>query len=188
MRCDVILEARWCQTSDGAIWTQGSLGAQFWQRYLEVFDQIRVVARVQSVLSADPNWSRVDGPGISVHAVPYYIGPSSYARKVLSVRRSVQRAIDADDAVILRVGSQLATHAVSYLQRRGHPYGVEVVGDPYDAYSPGAMKHPLRPFLRWWSPLRLKEQCANACSAAYVTRESLQRRYHPAPIAYTTHY
>ena len=70
----------------------------------------------------------------------------------------------------------------------GRPYGVEVVGDPHDVFAPGAVKHPLRPFFRWWFPQRLRRQCARACAAAYVTEHALQQRYPPAPDAFTTHY
>jgi glycosyltransferase involved in cell wall biosynthesis len=70
----------------------------------------------------------------------------------------------------------------------GHPYGVEVVGDPYDVFAPGAVKHPLRPFFRWWFPLQLRRQCAGACAAAYVTEHTLQRRYPPAEGSFSTHY
>ncbi|MGI6079106.1 MAG: glycosyltransferase family 4 protein [Fastidiosipilaceae bacterium] len=63
-----------------------------------------------------------------------------------------------------------------------------MVGDPYDVFAPGAVRHPLRPLLRWWSPRRLRKLCAGACAAAYVTERTLQRRYPPAPDAYTTHY
>jgi glycosyltransferase involved in cell wall biosynthesis len=74
------------------------------------------------------------------------------------------------------------------LHRTGHPYGVEVVGDPYDTFAPGAVKHPLRLFFRWWSTRQLQRQCASACAAAYVTEHALQRRYPPAWGAFSTHY
>jgi glycosyltransferase involved in cell wall biosynthesis len=74
------------------------------------------------------------------------------------------------------------------MRRTGYPYAVEVVADPYDVFAPGSVKHPLRPFFRWRSPRRLRTDCAGACAAAYVTREALQRRYPPAPGAFSTHY
>jgi glycosyltransferase involved in cell wall biosynthesis len=81
------------------------------------------------------------------------------------------------DAVILRVGSQLATCMAPALWRTGRPYGLEVVGDPHDAFAPGAIRHPLRPFFRWRNARQLRQQCARACGAAYVTETALQRRY-----------
>lgn len=66
------------------------------------------------------------------------------------------------------------------LARSGHPYGVHVVGDPASFFAPGAMKHPLRPLLRWWLPRQLRGICAGACTASYVTEAYLQRQY-PCP-------
>ena len=66
------------------------------------------------------------------------------------------------------------------LRRTGHPYGVEVVADPYDAFSPGSIKSVLRPFLRWYFPRQLRQRCAGASAAAYVTTGALQQRY-PCP-------
>src|SRR5204862_5883970 len=67
-----------------------------------------------------------------------------------------------------------------------YPYGMNVVGDPYDAFAPGVVEHPLRPFWRWWYARQLKHQCAYAVGAAYVTAHYLQRRY-PCP-TYMTSY
>jgi len=63
------------------------------------------------------------------------------------------------------------------LMRAGRPYGLEVVGDPWDVFAPGVVRHPLRPFLRryfWW---QLRRQCAGAAGVAYVTERALQKRY-----------
>jgi glycosyltransferase involved in cell wall biosynthesis len=65
---------------------------------------------------------------------------------------------------------------------------VEVVGDPYDAYAPGSVKHPLRPALRWGVPWILRQQCSGACAVSYVTEHALQLRYPPAEGAFSTFY
>ena len=97
-------------------------------------------------------------------------------------------AVGPDDAVILRVPSQLATLMVHILESAGHPYALEVVADPFDIFAPSAVRHPLRPFLRWWFVRSLRRQCRRALAAGYVTAETLQRRYPPGPQTRTTHY
>ena len=47
MKVAVILEHRYYCTPDGAIWTEGLNGYEFWTRYLTVFDGVKVIARVQ---------------------------------------------------------------------------------------------------------------------------------------------
>lgn len=188
MNSIVALEHRFARTPDGAVWTLVQFAYGFWTRYLEVFDRVRVVARVREVSSVPPDWKRADGEGVSFVAVPYYIGPWQYLLKARQVKNAARNAVGSNDAVILRVGSQIAVCIEPLLSKAGHPYGVEVVSDPYDVFAPGANKHPLRPFFRWWFPCQLRHQCAGACAAAYVTEEALQRRYPPAPEAFLTYY
>ena len=186
MNLTVTLEQRFARTPDGAVWTQAAFAYPFWTRYLEVFDAVRPCARVQDVPAVPPDWLRADGPGVAFAPVPHYLGPLAYARRARAVRAAVRVALAVPGAVILRVPSQLAVPARAALG--GRPYAVEVVGDPYDVFAPGAVRHPLRPYFRWSFTRHLRAQCAGAAAAAYVTRETLQRRYPPAPGAFTTHF
>jgi glycosyltransferase involved in cell wall biosynthesis len=188
MNVVVALEQRFDRTPDGKVWTQVAFAHSFWMRYLEVFDRVRVVARVRDVPNVPSDWQRADGEGVSFAAVPYYLGPWQYLQKVSQVQRAARNAVAANDAVILRVGSQIASCIQPMLSKINHPYAVEVVADPYDVFAPGAVKHPLRSFFRWWFPRKLRHQCAGACAAAYVTEGALQRRYPPASGAFSTHY
>ena len=188
MRVTVTLEHRFLATPDGRLWTQAMFPYAFWQRYMTVFDQVNIVARVLKVPSVPEDWIRADGDGVIYTAVPYYVGPLQYLRHVRSVGCVVRNSVGDGDAVIMRVGSRLAVCLETRLRSESRPYGVEVLGDPYEVYAPGAVRHPLRPFFRWWSPRQLRRQCAHACSAAYVTESSLQRRYPPPQNAYSTHY
>ncbi|MEO0688555.1 MAG: glycosyltransferase family 4 protein, partial [Cyanobacteria bacterium J06649_11] len=134
-------------------------------------------ARVRQVPSVPSDSKRADGEGVSFIWVPYYIGPWQYLLQSRQVKHTVRNAIKPSDAVILRVSSQIATCLYPYLLKKGHPYAVEVVADPYDVFAPGSIKHPLRPYFRWTSWYQLKQECAKAIAAAYVTKEALQRRY-----------
>jgi glycosyltransferase involved in cell wall biosynthesis len=188
MNLIVTAECRFDRTPDGVVWTQTEAPYSFWVRYLAVFDHVRVVARVRQVPSVPPDWKHADGEGVSFAAVPHYLGPWQYFLRARRVQCAARNAVDANDAVILRVSSQIAACIESQLRRTGHPYGVEVVGDPYDTFASGAMRHPLRPFFRWWFTRQLQRQCAGACAAAYVTERALQRRYPAGPGAFSTHY
>jgi glycosyltransferase involved in cell wall biosynthesis len=176
----VVLEYRFDRTPDGVVWTQTGCSYPFWRRYLAVFSNVRVVARVRDVAAVPGDSHRVDGPGVTVAAVPYYIGPRQYLRVAARVKRAARAAAGDRDAVLFRVPSQLATVMMPQVRKGGRPYGVEVLGDPFDVFAPGAVRHPLRPFFRWWFTHQLRRQCAGARAALYVTRETLQRRY-PCP-------
>lgn len=173
----VIIEIRCLRTPDGKIWADAVFAYEFLSRYLMAFDHVRVVARVLDVTEVPANMKRADGEGVTFAPVPYYVGPVQFAKKAFAVKRAVQRAVSPDDAVILRIPSNLANWLMPVLQRRRQKYAVEVVGDPLDVYAPGAVKHPLRGFFRWWFHNRQVAQCAGAFAASYVTQYTLQRRY-----------
>ncbi len=187
MKVAVVLEHRFDRTPDGVVWTHTQFARPFWERYLEVFDEVRVVARVREVPAAAATWARADGEGVRFSPVAHYIGPMEYLRRAVQVRRTIRAAVPADVAVVMRVGSHLAGHIEPLLGRRGQPYGLEVVYDPFDMFAPGSIDHPSRAFFRWWFPRQLRRQCRRATGVAYVTEEALQRRYPPGPQAFATH-
>ncbi len=181
MRVCVVTEHRFSQTPDGQVWTDGPFARAFWDRYLEVFDEVRVIARVLPVSAAKPTWLPSSGEGVSFAPITYYVGPYQFVTKRAAVRRSVRAAVRPEDAVIVRVPSALSMLLVPKLRQDRHPYAVEAVGDPYDVYAPGAIRHPLRPYLRWRFTRQMQQECRQAVAATYVTAEALQRRYPPGP-------
>jgi glycosyltransferase involved in cell wall biosynthesis len=188
MRVVVSLEERFDRTPDGAVWTRGPFAHRFWTRYLEAFEEVGVVARVRDVREPTTDAKRADGPGVAFADLPCYIGPVEYLARLGDVRRAARAAVRVGEAVILRVASPIAACIEAALRHEGYPYALEVVGDPYDVFAPGAVRHPLRPFFRWWFPRQLRRQCARACAVGYVTERALQRRYAPGRETLSTHY
>jgi glycosyltransferase involved in cell wall biosynthesis len=178
MRLIVTCEHRFSVAADGTVWSKVGNDYAFWQRYLSGFDSIRVVARAQRDRMINETYKKVTGPGVEFWPLPYYLGPLEFALRRRQIRRSVRRAINKEDAVICRVPSPIGTELLEQVKRR--PYGLEVVGDPYEALSPGAVRDPLRPVFRHIMRRRLRDQCARAAGAAYVTQRMLQQRY-PCP-------
>lgn len=176
MNVIVTLEYRFDRTPDGSIWTETQFQYPLWQRYLNVFDQVRVVARVREIHEVPANYVRADGPDVSFIALPCYLGPKQYLANHFLIKKICRDDIPKRDAMILRVPSILA-NAVLKPVPKSRPYGVEVVGDPYDVFAPGVVKHPLRALFRNVFFKSLRRQCANACAASYVTKNALQRRY-----------
>lgn len=184
MRTLVSLEGRFDRTPDGHVWGRGWLDYSFWQRYLEVFDEVGVVARLRDVPRPPAGARPTDGPGVHMIPVPYYVGPWQYLSHGLAVRQAVRAALQPVDAVILRVPGMISTRLHTALRATRRAYAVEVVGDPYDVFGPGGVRTKWRPFLRWWTTRNLRRQCAGAAAAAYVTEQALQQRYPPGPGAY----
>jgi glycosyltransferase involved in cell wall biosynthesis len=173
----VALEQRFLRLQDGSIWTPNQYALSFWHRYLDVFNRVRCLARVRDVKRFEGEWLRADGPGVSFCALPHYVGPAQFVRHARRVRLAVHRSICPGDAFVLRVPGNVGALAWGKLMAMDYPYAVEVIGDPYDVFSPGAVRHPLRGFFRWHATRQLRLQCARACAASYVTAQALQERY-----------
>ena len=180
MRLIYALCTRYDRTPDGACWIKTGPAYQFWTRYLEVFDSVRIVGRVRDVPAVSPGSMRIDGEGVSVAAIPNYLGPWQYILRARAVARASREAFEVGDAVILYAGSSISGAIEAELRRMGYPYAIWVGGDPYDAFAPGSIRHPARPLLRWLAPRYLRAECARAPVAIYVTGAALQRRY-PCP-------
>ncbi len=178
-----VLDYRFYRTPDGATWTETTYPEAFWERYLTVFDRVHVISRTLSVNETGAGWRRVDGQRVTVHAIPYYLGPAQYLQQHRAVRQAMAQALDREGAVILRVPSQLATCAESVLlnksRGKSRGFGVEVVGDPWESLAPGAVQHPLRSLFRRYYTRNQRRQCKSAVAASYVAGY-LERRY-PCP-------
>ncbi|MGB3204779.1 MAG: glycosyltransferase family 4 protein [Crinalium sp.] len=184
----VTASARFAITSDGLLWTSNaSLGYSFWTRYLDVFDEAHLFVRGQPVSAPPIGWNVASGPGIKLVPLPDFQGAGGFVKNYVNIKKAVRKALVNAEAIQLRLPCHIGGEVGRELPSQ-RPYGVEVVGDPYDLFAPGAIQHPLRPFFRWWSPRQLQRQCAGACAAAYVTEHILQNRYPPALEAFSTHY
>ena len=184
---DVVLalNERLACTPDGAIWGESSFSYSSIERYLAVFDRVKLVARIRDVDSVDRERLRVDGPRVDMLRIPYFVGPAQYVAKRRSVKQALSSAIEPGDAVILRVPAwHLTGILATRLQQSGYPYAVEVCGDAYDRLAPDAYRQLLRPLFRWWLTRRTQQVCRRAAGALYVTDHALQKRY---PAAATAH-
>ncbi len=188
MRVTVSSDHRFALTPDGRAWSQTMFPYKFWERYLEVFDEVAIVARGSNLDCVTSQWHEVTGPRVSFLPVAHYHGPKQYLRKLRSIRASIQTAYSPGSAFILRMDSKVGSILSPVLWKNRHPYGVEVIGDPWDVFSPGAFKHPLRPIFRWMSYWNLRKQCSRATAVTYVTQQALQKRYPPSANSYSTFY
>lgn len=153
------------------------MARRFWERYLEVFDTVRIVARGYRVEQAPEGWLPVTGRNVVFHCVPDFHGPWQCFKRYPAVRAAIRAAAPARGAVILRVGSHVANILERTLHEKNYPYALEVVGDPYEVFAPGVVHHPLRFFFRWHFARHLRRQCLRATGVAYVTKRALQERY-----------
>jgi glycosyltransferase involved in cell wall biosynthesis len=173
-------------TADGRLWTaRGHAAYNYWTRYLEVYDLVRLLVRAVERPRPPEGWQEVTGPGVEAIPLPDFHTPSQFVRTFRDMRRIVRAAVNRPEAIHLRPPCLIGGIFWRTLDS-GRPYGVEVIGDPYDLFAPVAFPEKMRPLYRIWFSRRLRFLCANATAAGYVTQRALQMRYPPAPGAFVT--
>ncbi|ACY12947.1 glycosyltransferase [Haliangium ochraceum] len=190
LRLAIATDVRFLRDSEGRIHCRsGGTAYRFWQRYAIAFDEVRVLARVFPRGADDPQQpAPVEGPGVSVHALPGFDGPRGLARVAPRVLASIWRGLRDTDALVVRAPATVGLIASRIAQGRGLPLGVEVVGDPCDTFGPGGVGRGAAPFFGQVFIRDLRWQCRRADALAYVTASALQRRYPARADAFATHY
>lgn len=183
MRILCTSEARFT-SRDGVVSGDGPARYASWANYLEVFDEVVVLARLGGGQGAcDPD-SRADGPGVSFCALPDYRGPWEYLQDYPKLKALVRDAVADCDACILRVPGLVGRLVWKELKSKGESFALEVVGDPWDALGPGTWRSVLRPVFRRAAARDLRAMCREAAAIHYVTESTLQKRYPPGRDAY----
>jgi glycosyltransferase involved in cell wall biosynthesis len=176
MNVIVTCEYRFFRTPDQKIWTSSAFLCDFWLRYLEVFDQVIAIARVQDVAEAKTSWKRADGNNVRFVSLPYYVGFMGLLTNAKKIRDIIGAEVRDDRALIYRVPSQSAMLS-HFAHRADFGHALEVVGDPYDVFNSGITNGLLDKALGWLSYHGLKRMAFSALAACYVTKYYLQRRY-----------
>ena len=178
MKVFVTTHAQMFQTPDGKVWTNSVYGYDFFKRYLDVFENVRLVTRMKRITYEDlGNRVLVSGPRLEFFALPFYHGPWQYARKYTSIKRALEQAIESCDCAVLRIPDQLAFQIFNKVKRANIPCAVEVVAHSWDLYAPGTIKTVLRPLLRVLWDFNQRKLCKQANGVAYVTEKYIQKRY-----------
>ena len=177
MRVLLTTEARFERTPDGAIWGHAAYGAPLWRRYLDVFSDVVVAARVGDVARPSAGCVLAAAPRISFCPLPPYSGLRGFLRHARGVRRAVAGSLLATDAVIVRSPSPIAQIAAASAMARSKPFGAEIVGDPDQVFSAAAFQHPMRAAMRRTATAAQGYLARHAIAVMFVTRSVLQQKY-----------
>ena len=93
------------------------------------------------------------------------------------VRAALTRSIRDCDAVILRSPSPVAFLTARAVLAAGRPYAAQIVGDPDQVFSAGAVQHPLRIPLRRLATVAQQRLSRDATAVLFVTKRVLQCKY-----------
>lgn len=188
MKLFFITDARFFQTPDGKLYAgEFSFSDILWERYIPEFDEIYVVGRVFHVDKFNNSKHLVSN--VKVLPIAPFESTLTFLKNRNRINASVKNYFQkyAPDAVIVRGAGSLGYLVSKFCVDRKIPYGIEVIGDPYDVFAKGVIKHPLRPLFRYLFAQYQKKAVYYAKSVIYVTREKLQKRYPSNNTAYVTY-
>lgn len=188
MKLLLTTNGRLYKTPEGKYYTPIVYGYSFFQRYLNVFDDIRLVAHVENAdLNTVMGMMRVDGPHLEVFEVPFPHGKIGYLKKYTKIKKTLKTCHIGCNVALLRIPDQLAFQVFNSIKKK-IPCGIEVTSNSWEFYAPNATSGFFRPFLRVLWDYQQKKICREADTSSYVTAHSIQKRYPPAEGTYTTHY
>jgi len=187
MRLIVVLDHRFLRTPEGAFYGTTIYGPNYWSRYLDVFDSVRVLSRSIPIDTPDESIFRVDSDRVSFATLPEFSSLFAYLKNLPRMLILLRKELIEPGAVILRIPSNLCFTAWPILIWKRKPYGVELTGDPKDSFSKGAVKHPFRVIFKLIFPLLTKWICKGSIASNYVTETTLQHRYPPHKTSFHTH-
>lgn len=148
----------------------------FYQRYLRIFDMVRVVCRCKEETTLADNRIPFDSDTrLELFPVPFFQGPKGYVKVFNKVGRSIVNAIEGCDAAILRIPSTVALRVGKYAKKAGLPYACEVVFDAQD------MLHNSKGINKLvWKIIdnEMRELCSSADGVSCVTENYLQQHYY----------
>ena len=153
----------WCRTAVH--------GYDFWKRYLDVFDEVTVVARVQEMDSIDEKvYTKADGEGVHFVELPFIRGTKGYITNYFKLKKIMKTIIKDEGCGIFRLPSLPTFMLLDEYKKLKRPYAIEVIVDPEDAYKTNVVAQRL---LTW----KLKRECLQANGVSYVTKDFLERKY-----------
>ena len=159
----------------GELFTLGSFPAAAWDRYLEHFDEVQVIAREGGEIEGPARLSRSDRDQVRFEFLPNLSRLRELLFRSPSIDERMAAAVANADAVVARLPSEIGLLAVEHAKRLRKPYAVEVVGCAWDVCRyHGALS------ARIYAPLayaRNRLAISHAPLALYVTSSWLQRRY-----------
>ncbi|PLR76025.1 hypothetical protein CU633_17855 [Bacillus sp. V3-13] len=163
------------KTPDGKYYTPSIYNYEFFQRYLNVFDEVRFVSKTKYVNSIDESkFLLVSRKGLEIYELPWYQGLKGLIKNIFKLIFRYRKVFDGCDCYIFRV-AQLESY-LAYLigNSGGKPYALEIVNDP-------AASTDVKGIFKWINVYTLKFMVKRAHGVSYVTKNYLQKKYPRIP-------
>lgn len=169
---------------DNCIYSGGSFPKEVWDRYINYFDTIEVVARGELWAENIPGLIESTHDKVTFNLLNEIKGGKDYFTKSHIIKLKLKEAIQRADTVIIRLPSSIGLYCADLCKKMGKRYFTEVVGCVWDAsWNYGNVMGKLTaPYLYY----KNKQAIRSSDGSLYVTKHFLQNRY-PNPGKLVTH-
>lgn len=172
---------------DGSYYFKNQEWHDFYQRYLRVFEEIRIANRVETEDIVPSKRIKIDNSRIEVIHIPKFSGPKEYAMQYFKIGKAIEGICDGCDAAIVRLPSTIGQRVARQVIKKKLPFAVEVVYDAEDGWK--SETNWLNRFLWKRIDREMRSTCYKADGISCVTEHYLQRHYFSKKKeAFTSHY
>ena len=178
MKLLVLVEQHFIQLANGEIWTNDMVNASFWERYLNVFEDIIVCGRITKQGNNNcKGLAKSSREHVSFMPLPNFRGITGLAKNFFAVRKIIKQAIVLCDCIIYRAPSPISLVAYPLIRDSGKPFALELMNNPITQYSKESLNSWMQPFILKIVTNQTREMCLRANGVAYVTEHILQELF-----------
>lgn len=177
MKLLVIQEQHYTKLPNGEVWVDRQSERKFWDRYLDVFEEIVVCARMKESDMIDSKALRSDRDRVSFAGLPEFRGMAGLAKNYFEIQKRLKEVLKTVDCVIFRAPSPISMVSYETVRHSRKPFAVELMNNPKTHYSSAAMKKFYQPIVAAFIVNQTKRMCRSANGVAYVTQHVLQSLY-----------
>lgn len=171
MKLLLVIDSHIYKSKDGNYWCKGITDETFFQRYLNIFDKIKIISRVKEIntINTDKLLS-IANPNIEFVDMPFVRSAKQYILNYRVIKKRVLEETKDCECVIYRVPSIIAFMTYIINRKKKMPSAIEVVADPEDAYKDNLIAKIIGKCL-------LKNMAKKVNGVSYVTEKFLQSKY-----------
>lgn len=177
MKVLLLLEHTFLIDEDNKVWSETVINYEYLKRYLDVFENVAVCARMKNVKNDDELLNKynllVSGNGVEFLPLPFSISSKEIIFSFFKTKRIFKKYLKNVDCAIIRGPSLLSL--MLYKQCINNlKFAVEFVMGANTILSE---KNFIRKILNKYLDRSAKKMCLKANGVSYVTKELLQKKY-----------
>lgn len=174
MKALVLYELHFYRDTNGEYWSKRLVDYKFLERYISVFEEISICARVAKIDKAENGMMKVSGPRVSFVELPDTQGMSETIKRLSQTKKIFRKALMESDALITRAPTMLTMLLYKEIKRSNILFSVDVALSGLNLIQKSGF---IWDNANKWIDRRLKKICMKANGVSYVTEYVLQQKY-----------